>query len=441
MKSGQILENTISDFPLDRKVTHLASPTIVAKAQQVALNDGHGDHLWQHESAMFQTVRSRLDQIKGEGLYRQFLPCERLAANPGTARHHHSTVEVWCSNDYLGLSQHPAVIEALTDSARVHGTGTGGSRNIAGTSPSHVTLENRLAAWHDKEKAVVFNSGYTANFEFLSTLIDAVPDLVVFSDSLNHRSLIEGIRRRKCTTHVFPHNDLAALESLLARYPLSQSKMIVCESIYSMDGDISNIEEICDLADKYQALTFLDETHAIGILGETGAGLCEAMDESRVTFIQGVCGKSMGVLGGYIAGPESVLDYVRSVSPGFIFTTALPQAMVDAILSGLDIIQNDHSLREKLFENVTYLKENLAAHGIECMDGESHLVLVLVPGAERVKAVAKRMLDEHNIYVQPINFPSVPRGEERFRLSVAPSRRIEEIDTFIAALKTCMQQE
>ncbi|MGD1824783.1 7-keto-8-aminopelargonate synthetase or related enzyme [Chromobacterium violaceum] len=380
----------------------------------------------------------RLTQLKSEGLYRSFMPCEHDARHPGTTRYRQRQVEVWCSNDYLGLSQDPQVIERLRESAALHGSGTGGSRNIAGTSISHVELERQLAQWHGKEQALVFNGGYTANFEFLSTLIAAVPDMAIFSDSLNHRSLIEGIRRHPCQKFIFPHNDVETLEKQLASVPLSQPKLIVFESIYSMDGDIAPIQVILDLADRYQAWTFLDETHAIGLYGASGAGLCEEIEETRATFIQGVFGKAMGTLGGYIAGPASVVDFVRSSAPGFIFTTALPQALLDATLCSFERVREDRQLVQDLHSNVIFFRAQLDAAGIPYLPAQSHLVLVPVAGAERIKTVARRLLEEFDIYVQPINYPSVPRGGERFRLTVGPRRSHEEIQRFVAALKHCL---
>ncbi|MBR8639526.1 5-aminolevulinate synthase [Streptomyces tuirus] len=390
------------------------------------------------EAVLLGEFRRRLDDLKVNGLYREFIAGAHRADDRGQTQYGDRRLQVWCSNDYLGLSQHPEVILAQIESTFRHGTGNGGSRNIAGTSASHVELEERLAAWHGKERALIFSSGYVANFESLSTMISAVPDTVVFSDALNHRSLIEGISRTGCRKHVFRHNDVDALESDLAQYPIEQPKIIVFETVYSMDGDVAPLSAFLDLAERYNALTFVDETHAIGVRGPTGGGLSEELGDHRATFIQGVFGKAIGTVGGYVAGPDSALDYVRSFAPGFIFTTALPQAGVDATLKGLELVQRDGELRVALDSGTRYTKNALRAAGIEFIDADSHLVPVMVPGAERVRRVARHLLDDFGIYVQPINFPSVPRGTERFRVTVAPYRTREQIDYFVQALSACL---
>lgn len=382
--------------------------------------------------------RRKIEELRESGLYREFIAGAHRADDCGQTQYGDRRLQVWCSNDYLGLSQHPEVIRTQIDSTFRHGTGNGGSRNIAGTSVSHVELEERLAAWHGKERALIFSSGYVANFESLSTMISALPDTVVFSDSLNHRSLIEGITRTGCRKHIFPHNDVAALERDLAEYSLEHPKIIVFETVYSMDGDVSPLSAILDLAERYNALTFVDETHAIGVRGPTGAGLSEELGDHRATFVQGVFGKAIGTVGGYVAGPDSALDYIRSFAPGFIFTTALPQASVDATLMGLELVQKDGELRVALDAGTRYMKNALRAAGVDFIDADSHLVPVMVPGSERVRRVARRLLDDHGIYVQPINFPSVPRGTERFRVTVAPYRTREQIDHFVQALTKCL---
>ncbi|MEU1311176.1 5-aminolevulinate synthase [Streptomyces cinnamoneus] len=390
--------------------------------------------------AVFNVYRQKIDELRADGLYREFIPVGHLAEDPGHTLHQGRKVQVWCSNDYLGLSQHPDLIKVQTESTALHGTGNGGSRNIAGTSTTHVELEARLAAWHGKERALIFSSGYVANFETLSTLLAAVPDMVVLSDSLNHRSLIEGIVRSRCEKVVFPHNDLVALEASLAAYG-DRPKMIVFESVYSMDGDCSPVSEILDLAERYGALTFLDETHAIGMMGPTGAGLSEALGDHRATFIQGVFGKAIGTVGGYVVGPDAALDFVRSTAPGFIFTTALPKAGMDATLRGLEIVQDGHDLRRDLMANASHLKERLRAEAIDFIDAESHLVPVMVPGSDRVRRISQRLFAEFGIYVQPINFPSVPKGGERFRVTAPPYRTFEQIDYFVSALKQCLAED
>lgn len=385
---------------------------------------------------------TKIAQLHDSHLYRDFLPIAHHAAEHGCALYRNRLVQVWCSNDYLGMSQHPEVISRQVDSVRLHGAGSGGSRNIAGNSVAHVELEERLAAWHAKERALLFSSGYVANFETLSTLISSIDGLVVFSDALNHRSLIEGIVRSTKAKHVFAHNDVAELEALLARYELERPKLIVFESVYSMDGDTSPIGAIFDLAERYQALTYLDETHAIGVRGATGAGLSEEREDTRATFVQGVFGKSIGTVGGYVAGPDAALDYVRSHAPGFIFTTALPQPCVDATLASLEIVQTSPELRAAVSRNVTEMKCELRARDIEFLDSDSHLVPVMVHGGEgeRVRRVAEVMLERHDLYVQPINFPSVARGDERFRITVAPFRTQKQIVNFAECLRDSLLQ-
>ncbi|MFF4221822.1 5-aminolevulinate synthase [Streptomyces abikoensis] len=391
--------------------------------------------------AIFDVYRRKIDRLKSDGLYREFIPVGHLADDPGQTLHHGCRVQVWCSNDYLGMSQHPDLIKIQSESTGLHGTGNGGSRNIAGTSSTHVELEARLADWHRKERALVFSSGYVANFETLSTLIAAVPDMVVFSDALNHRSLIEGIVRSGCEKVVFPHNDVDALETALASYGPDRPKLIVFESVYSMDGDVSPLTAILDLAERHNALTFLDETHAIGIMGATGAGLSELLGDHRATFVQGVFGKAIGTVGGYVVGPDVAMDYVRSTAPGFIFTTALPKAGMDATLRGLELVQTGNDLRRDVMANAEYLKARLRAENIDFIDAESHLVPVMVPGSDRVRRISQRLFSEFGIYVQPINFPSVPRGGERFRVTAPPYRTHEQIDRFVGALKQCLAED
>ncbi|MEY9849227.1 5-aminolevulinate synthase [Streptacidiphilus sp. MAP5-3] len=392
------------------------------------------------QPTVFDSFEERIAELKQSELYREFLPVGHLAADPGHTMYEGRKIEVWCSNDYLGMSQNPEVIRAQLASTALHGTGTGGSRNIAGTSTTHVELERRLAAWHGKERALTFSSGYVANFETLSTLIAAIDDMVVFSDALNHRSLIEGIIRSGATKEVFAHNDLADLEEKLARYAPDRPKLIVFESVYSMDGDVSPASAIFDLAEKYHALTFLDETHSIGVRGATGAGLSEELGDHRATFVQGVFGKAIGTVGGYVAGPDAALDYVRSHAPGFIFTTAMPQAAMDATLRSLELVRAGTGMRAELNRKTALMKAELRARDVDFIDADSHLVPVMVPGGERVRRVSRALLEKHDIYVQPINFPSVARGGERFRVTVGPFRTEAQITHFAASMQQCLHE-
>ncbi|MER5767577.1 5-aminolevulinate synthase [Streptomyces sp. NPDC001985] len=386
----------------------------------------------------FSRFSERLELMKSKGLYRSYFPTAHMSTSPGQTLHHGQEIEVWCTNDYLGLSQHPDLIRTQMESTALHGTSMGGSRNIAGTSTTHAELERRLARWHGKERALVFSSGYVANFESLSVLLSEIPGIIALSDENNHRSLIEGIRRAKCEKYIFPHNDLAALEARLAACDPDQPKLIVFESVYSMDADISPVSAICDLAEKYNAFTYLDETHAIGAMGPTGAGLCEAIGESRPTFVQGVFGKALGTVGGYVAGPDTAMDFIRSHAPGFIFTTSLPQACMDATLKGLDLVQADDGLRRRLTERSLRMKAELRAVDIPFLDSVHHIIPVMVPGSERTLRVTNLLLEKHRIYVQPINFPSVPLGTERLRVTVPPYRTDEQIEGFASALRDCL---
>ncbi|MFI5493444.1 5-aminolevulinate synthase [Actinoplanes sp. NPDC051859] len=384
-----------------------------------------------------ELVRSRLseklDGLRASGQYRTFIASDNITDWPGYARCEDQTIAVWCSNDYLGLGQHPAVVDRTAAELRAQGVGAGGSRNISGTAVAHALLEKRFAEWHEKEAALLFSSGYVANFETISVLRRAIPELVVYSDRLNHRSLIEGIRRHPGETHVFRHNDVEHLRSLLLAQDPARPKLIVLESIYSMDADLGPVSAMCDLAEEFGALTYIDETHAIGIRGPGGAGLLAELGETRATFVQGVAGKALGTVGGYVAGPRDVIDFVRSTAPGFIFTTALPPAVVAGTDTALSIVQGGEGdqLRNSLSRNVALLKGLLSEREIPFLDHDSHFVPVLVSGARRVKAVAQVLRSAHNVYVQPINAPSVPVGTERFRLAPGPYRTADEIYLFV----------
>ncbi|WP_175409532.1 5-aminolevulinate synthase [Streptomyces sp. TRM64462] len=386
----------------------------------------------------FVTFDEKLRHMKSNGLYRSYFPTAHMSGSPGQTLHHGEEIEVWCTNDYLGLSQHPELIRAQIDSTALHGTSMGGSRNIAGTSTTHAELEQRLARWHGKERALVFSSGYVANFESLSVLLAEIPGIVAFSDEHNHRSLIEGIRRAHCEKRIFPHNDLDALEEQLAACDPDRPKLIVFESVYSMDADLSPVSRICDLADRYNAMTYLDETHAIGAMGPTGAGLCEAVGETRPTFVQGVFGKALGTVGGYVAGPDTAVDFIRSHAPGFIFTTSLPQACMDATLKALELVRNGDDLRHRLTDRSLRMKAALRDRDIPFLDAAHHIIPVMIPGSERVRRVTDLLLEKHRVYVQPINFPSVPLGTERLRVTVPPYRTDEQIDGFAQALQDCL---
>ncbi|HVL70309.1 MAG TPA: 5-aminolevulinate synthase [Beijerinckiaceae bacterium] len=383
----------------------------------------------------YQAVfRSAIDQLKSERRYRVFADLERVAGRFPQAVWHapdgRREITVWCSNDYLGMGQHPDVIRAMTETARRLGTGAGGTRNISGTSHPVVELEAELADLHGKEAALVFTSGYVSNQAGISTLARLIPDCLILSDALNHNSMIEGVRQSGREKVIFRHNDLAHLEELLAAAG-DRPKLIVFESVYSMDGDIAPIHRICDLAQKYGAMTYLDEVHAVGMYGPRGGGVAErdgAMD--RVDVIEGTLAKAFGVMGGYLAASEAVIDAVRSHAPGFIFTTALPPGVAAAATASVRHLKRSEIERAGQRRQVAKTKAALARAGLPLSPTSTHIVPVIVGDAELCKAATDRLLERHGIYIQPINYPTVPRGTERLRITPGPLHD----DAAIAAL-------
>lgn len=365
-----------------------------------------------------------VDGVRQEGRYRVFAHLERQAGRFPHARNHGEgpdDVVVWCSNDYLGQGQNPVVIEAACDAARKMGAGSGGTRNISGTHNLVVELEVDLASLHGKPAALLFTSGYVSNSATLSTLAKLLPGCVIFSDALNHASMIDGIRQSGAPKHVFRHNDLAHLEELLRSVPLSVPKLIAFESVYSMDGDIAPIDGICDLADKYNAMTFLDEVHAVGLYGENGGGVSQRDGNAhRLTVIEGTLAKAFGCLGGYIAASEALVDAVRSHAQGFIFTSSLPPAVAGAALASVRYLKQHNELRVHHQERAATLKTLLGQAGLPVMENETHIVPIHVGCPERAKQICDLLMCDHGIYVQPINFPTVPRGTERLRLTPTP---------------------
>ena len=386
-----------------------------------------------------------LRRLHDEGRYRVFAELERIVGAFPRARLHREgqaprDVTVWCSNDYLAMGQHPDVVEAMRRAIDAQGSGAGGTRNISGTNTLHAALERELAALHGKEAALVFTSGYVANETTLQTLGALLPGCELYSDALNHASIIAGIRHSGAKRRIFRHNDVAHLEELLAAADPSTPKIVAFESVYSMDGDVSPIGEICDVAHRYGALTYLDEVHAVGMYGARGAGVAErdgALD--RVDIVQGTLAKAFGVVGGYIASTAGTVDFVRSCGTGFIFTTSLPPAIAAAALASVRHVTAHPELRVRHQERAASLKRRLAVAGLPVMDSATHIVPVFVGDAALCKQASDLLLERHAIYVQPINYPTVARGTERLRLTPTPLHGDEDMARLVAALQDVWQ--
>lgn len=374
-----------------------------------------------------KVFESAVAAIKDEGRYRVFadilrqrgrFPHARLRLPEGGYR----DIVVWCSNDYLGQGQSDEVIAAAHAAIENVGAGAGGTRNISGTTSYHVDLERELAALHGKEAALLFTSGYVSNDATLSTLAKLFPDLWIFSDAQNHASMIEGIRRAKCEKRIFRHNDIQHLEALLNDAPADAPKLIAFESVYSMDGDTAPIEQICDIAEQYGAMTYLDEVHGVGLYGEQGGGVAERDGVMhRVDFIEGTLAKAFGTMGGYVTGPAAAIDAIRSVAPGFIFTTSLAPSIAAAALESVRVVRACPHMRDRLAERAQTLKDMLKNAGLPVMaSSTTHIVPLLVGDPAVCKDISDALLFEHGVYVQPINYPTVPRGTERLRITPSP---------------------
>lgn len=388
-------------------------------------------------SKIFSSAISRLHE---EGRYRVFIDILRNKGSFPNARcfaghNGPKPITVWCSNDYLAMGQHPKVIAAMEEALHDVGAGSGGTRNIGGNTHYHVDLEAELADLHGKQGALLFTSGYISNEATLSTLGKILPGCIIFSDELNHASMIAGIRNSGCEKRVWRHNDLAHLEELLAAEDPEAPKLIAFESVYSMDGDVAPIHAICDLADKYNALTYCDEVHAVGMYGPRGGGITDRDEAAhRVTIIEGTLGKAFGVVGGYIAASAALCDFVRSFASGFIFTTSLPPAVAAGALASIKHLRNSDAERQLQRARVAELRGKLSRAGIPVMANESHIVPVMVGDPVLCKRISDELMTQYAIYVQPINYPTVARGTERLRITPTPAHSSADIDHLVDSL-------
>ncbi|MAZ84608.1 MAG: 5-aminolevulinate synthase [Hoeflea sp.] len=390
--------------------------------------------------------QSNLEGLREAGNYRVFADLARQRGQfPSATRYREDGTEqdvtVWCSNDYLGMGQNKIVVDAMKDAIDRCGAGAGGTRNISGTNHYHVLLERELADLHGKEAALIFTSGYVSNWAALGTLLAKIPGIIVYSDALNHASMIEGIRHSKCERRIFKHNDPEHLRELMAADDPSAPKLVAFESVYSMDGDIAPIEAICDVADAFGAMTYLDEVHAVGMYGPRGGGVAEReglMD--RLTVIEGTLGKAFGVMGGYITGSAALCDFVRSFASGFIFTTALPPALAAGAAASIKHLKASELERRRHKDAVAKVRAMLDRHGIPHMDNPSHIVPVMVGNAAKCKWISDVLIDNYGIYVQPINYPTVPVGTERLRITPTPLHTDGDIAKLTQALNDLWSQ-
>ncbi|MEM6466191.1 MAG: 5-aminolevulinate synthase [Pseudomonadota bacterium] len=386
--------------------------------------------------------RPQLDALQDSGNYRVFAELSRhCGAFPTAQDAERGAVTVWCSNDYLGMGQHPKVLKAMHAALDANGAGAGGTRNISGTTSAHVALERELSDLHGKEAALLFTSGYVSNWAALSTLGARLPNAVILSDALNHASMIEGIRHARCDKRIWAHNDLADLRRQLESCPADATKIIAFESVYSMDGDIAPMEGICELAEEFGALTYLDEVHAVGMYGPRGGGVAEALGlMDRITLIEGTLGKAYGVMGGYITGSAALCDFIRSFASGFIFTTALPPAVAAGAQAAISHLKSSELERAGQRRQVARLRAALDRAGIPHVDNPSHIVPVMVKDPVKCKMISDILLDQYGIYVQPINYPTVPKGTERLRFTPGPMHSNQDIDHLARALSDLWSQ-
>ncbi len=389
-----------------------------------------------------------LEEIRSEGRYRVFIDLKRYKGEfpKASVRHNdgrEQDVTVWCSNDYLGMGQDPDVIAAMKEAVDTFGAGSGGTRNISGTTRYHVELEKELASLHGKESALLFTSGYVSNEATLSTLAKIMPNVIIYSDELNHASMIEGIKRANCAKRIFRHNDLGHLRALLENDPADAPKVIAFESVYSMDGDVAPMEALCDLAEEFDAITYLDEVHAVGMYGEEGAGVAQRDGVMHsITICEGTLAKAYGVMGGYIASKTAIVDAIRSMAPGFIFSTSTCPVLAAGALTSIRKLRTDYGrdLRKTHQEKAELLRQKLIAAKLPVMMADTHIVPLLVGDPERCKALSDTLLFDFGIYVQPINYPTVPKGTERLRFTPSPQHTEEMMDELVSALLAIWKQ-
>ncbi len=387
--------------------------------------------------------KNQLDALQSEGNYRVFADLERRCGAFPRAHDHKEgqDVTVWCSNDYLGMGQHPKVLAAIEEALRRCGAGAGGTRNISGTNHEHLLLESELADLHGKESALLFTSGYVSNWAALGTLGARLPGAVILSDALNHASMIEGIRHSRCEKRIWKHNDPEDLNRKLSELDPDHPKIVAFESVYSMDGDIAPIAEICDVADAHGAMTYLDEVHAVGMYGRRGGGVAErdgVMD--RVTLIEGTLGKAYGVMGGYITGSEALCDFIRSFASGFIFTTAIPPSLAAGARTAVAHLKESRQEREEQKARVAQVRARLDAEGIPHLDNPSHIIPVMIKDPVKCREISDILMSQFGIYVQPINYPTVPKGTERLRITPSPMHSDADIDHLVKAISSLWSQ-
>ena len=388
---------------------------------------------------LFQSV---IDQLTAQNRYRDFLDISRICGQfPWAVNNKNGRkITVWCSNDYLGLGQNQLAIDAAAAALKQFGVGSGGTRNISGSNHPLIELEQQVAKLHSKEAGLVFSSGYVANEAAISSLAKIIPNLVIFSDQKNHASIISGIKHSKLEKQIFRHNDMEHLEELLKSYPLERPKIIIFESVYSMDGHFGKASEIINLAKKYQTLTYIDEVHGVGIYGKNGAGLCEELGlADQIDIIQGTFAKAFGGVGGYIAASGTIINAIRSVASGFIFTTSMPPSIAAAVKANIQHIINSPSLRELHRQKVLKLKQKLAENNIKIINNQSHIISVMINDALKAKQISQSLLENHNIYIQHINYPTVAVGSERLRIIITPLHSDEMIDDLIVALNKILK--